>query len=211
MLKNSLAPRRRRSLLSALVLALALVILSACGGGTTPAPSGQSNGAQSGQSTAAPAGATTGQPVKIVWWSIQTAENEKKNWQDMADAYMKDHPDVSIEITVLENEAFKTKLATAMQSGSPPDIFQSWGGGVLKQYARRRAGAGSDTEPSGKRLGRQLPARSALAVSPSTARATVCRGTPAWSASGTTRSYSRRPASRNRRQPGLSFSMRSRS
>src|SRR5436309_13566175 len=119
MLTNSLAPRRRRSLLSALVLALALVILSACGGGATTAPSGQSTaapaGAQSGQSTTAPAGATTGQPVKIVWWSIQTAENEKKNWQDMAAAYMKDHPNVQIENTVLDNEAFKSKMTTAMQ------------------------------------------------------------------------------------------------
>ena len=52
----------------------------------------------------------------------------------------------SIEITVLENEAFKAKLATAMQSGSPPDIFQSWGGGVLKQYAD--AGLVQDLTPS---------------------------------------------------------------
>jgi raffinose/stachyose/melibiose transport system substrate-binding protein len=52
-----------------------------------------------------------------------------------ADAYVADHPDVEIEITVLENEAFKTKLATAMQSGDPPDVFQSWGGGVLYEYA----------------------------------------------------------------------------
>ena len=44
-------------------------------------------------------------------------------------------PTSTIEITVLENEAFKTKLTTAMQSGDPPDMFQSWGGGVLKQYA----------------------------------------------------------------------------
>jgi raffinose/stachyose/melibiose transport system substrate-binding protein len=40
---------------------------------------------------------------------------------------------VNIEITVLENEAFKTKLTTVMQSGEVPDIFQSWGGGTLKE------------------------------------------------------------------------------
>jgi raffinose/stachyose/melibiose transport system substrate-binding protein len=33
-----------------------------------------------------------------------------------------------------------------MQSGSPPDIFQSWGGGVLKQYAE--AGLVQDLTPS---------------------------------------------------------------
>ncbi len=36
---------------------------------------------------------------------------------------------------MLENEAFKSKLTTVMQSGEPPDIFQSWGGGVMNEYA----------------------------------------------------------------------------
>ncbi len=53
----------------------------------------------------------------------------------LADDYMAAHPNVNIEITVLENEAFKTKLTTVMQSGEPPDIFQSWGGGVMNEYA----------------------------------------------------------------------------
>jgi raffinose/stachyose/melibiose transport system substrate-binding protein len=42
---------------------------------------------------------------------------------------------VTIEITVLENEAFKTKLSTVMQSGETPDIFQSWGGGTMNEQA----------------------------------------------------------------------------
>ena len=41
------------------------------------------------------------------------------------------HPNVTIHITILENEAFKTKLTSVMQGGTPPDIFQSWGGGVM--------------------------------------------------------------------------------
>ena len=32
----------------------------------------------------------------------------------MADDYMAEHPNVNVEITVLENEAFKTKLTTVM-------------------------------------------------------------------------------------------------
>ncbi len=84
--------------------------------------------------------------TKIVWWHISTVADQRANWANLADDYVKAHPDVSIEITVLENEAFKSKLATAMQSGSPPDIFQSWGGGVLKQYAD--AGLVKDLTPS---------------------------------------------------------------
>jgi raffinose/stachyose/melibiose transport system substrate-binding protein len=37
---------------------------------------------------------------------------------------------------VLENEAFKAKLTTVMQSGDPPDIFQSWGGGTFNQQVQ---------------------------------------------------------------------------
>ena len=73
--------------------------------------------------------------TKIVWWHISTQQNQRENWANLANAFIKQHPDVSIEITVLENEAFKAKLSTAMQSGNPPDIFQSWGGGVLQQFA----------------------------------------------------------------------------
>jgi raffinose/stachyose/melibiose transport system substrate-binding protein len=51
----------------------------------------------------------------------------------MADDYMAAHPNVIIDITVLENEAFKAKLTTVMQSGEPPDVFQSWGGGTFNQ------------------------------------------------------------------------------
>jgi raffinose/stachyose/melibiose transport system substrate-binding protein len=73
-------------------------------------------------------------PTTVQWWHIGTAVNDKAMNQGFADAYMKLHPDVKIEITVLENEAFKSKLTTVMQSGSPPDVFQTWGGGVLAEY-----------------------------------------------------------------------------
>ncbi|KAB8141758.1 extracellular solute-binding protein [Chloroflexia bacterium SDU3-3] len=123
---------------------MVLSMLSACGGPAptsttqpTSAPADQPGSAATSAPAAATAAPSTdnGQKVKVVWWHISTADVDKKNWDDMAALYMKDHPNVQIEITVLENEAFKTKLATAMQSGNPPDIFQTWGGGTLQQYA----------------------------------------------------------------------------
>ena len=91
--------------------------------------------------------------AKIEWWHISTADDARTNWQNLASTYVKDHPNVSIEITVLENEAFKAKLATAMQSGNPPDLFQSWGGGVLGQYARGRPGQDLTADAAAERLG----------------------------------------------------------
>ena len=50
----------------------------------------------------------------------------------MADAYTAENPNVKINITVMENEAFKAALQTNLQAGDVPDLFQSWGGGGLR-------------------------------------------------------------------------------
>ncbi|TDB87688.1 extracellular solute-binding protein [Micromonospora fluostatini] len=72
-------------------------------------------------------------PQTINWWHIQNTEPMLPVWAAMAQEYRTAHSNVTIEIQPLENEAFKTKLTTATQAGSPPDLFQSWGGGVLRQ------------------------------------------------------------------------------
>jgi raffinose/stachyose/melibiose transport system substrate-binding protein len=77
----------------------------------------------------------SGGPVTVEWWHIANNDPLKTIWQDAADQYMADHPNVKVKITVLENEAFKTKLTTTMQAGKVPDVFQSWGGGTLKEQA----------------------------------------------------------------------------
>lgn len=95
------------------VLMVAAFILAACAPAATPAPAAEK--------------------VTITWWHISTKDPALSDWKKMADDYMAAHPNVTIEITVLENEAFKTKLTTVMQSGEVPDIFQSWGGSGLSE------------------------------------------------------------------------------
>lgn len=74
--------------------------------------------------------------VVVRWWTIYTTPPELTALAEtLAAEYMEMNPGVTIEITHLENEAFKERLATVMQAGDPPDIFQSWGGGVLWNYA----------------------------------------------------------------------------
>ena len=75
------------------------------------------------------------EPVTVNWWHISVNDPGLSAWQRHADAYMAANPNVKVEITVLENDAFKQRLTTVMQSGDPPDVFQSWGGGVLYEYA----------------------------------------------------------------------------
>jgi raffinose/stachyose/melibiose transport system substrate-binding protein len=51
----------------------------------------------------------------------------------MADEFVAEHPNVTIDITVLENDTFKPKLTTEVQGGNVPDLFQSWGGGGMAE------------------------------------------------------------------------------
>jgi len=84
--------------------------------------------------------------VKVTWWHIGTSPKTVTEFnQKLADDYMKAHPNVDIEVTVLQNDAFKTRLATVMQSGEPPDLFHSWGGGVLQNFVN--AGLVKDITP----------------------------------------------------------------
>ena len=70
--------------------------------------------------------------VTITWWHIQNNPPMLDEFQAMADEFMAEHPNVTIEITVQENEAFKDALQVALQANEPPDIFQSWGGGGMR-------------------------------------------------------------------------------
>lgn len=74
-------------------------------------------------------------PVVIEWWHHSTDEDQAAYWQGLADEFTAMHPNVTFEITILENNAFKERLSTVMQAGDPPDLFQSWGGGVLWKFA----------------------------------------------------------------------------
>ncbi|MDP9793275.1 raffinose/stachyose/melibiose transport system substrate-binding protein [Catenuloplanes nepalensis] len=76
---------------------------------------------------------STGRTIR--WWHIANTDPMLPAWADMARRFEAGHPGVKIEITPLENEAFKTKLTTNIQAGDPPDIFHTWGGGVLAQQA----------------------------------------------------------------------------
>lgn len=121
------------------LLLVAAFALSACGSPATSAPVDEPAAteapAEEPAATEAPAEEPAADKVTVTWWHISTAEEHKALWQKLADEYMAENPNVNVEITVLENEAFKTKLTTVMQSGEPPDIFQSWGGGVMNEYA----------------------------------------------------------------------------
>ena len=73
--------------------------------------------------------------MTIDWWHIRPTTRARPTSQAIADAYTAAHPNVKINITVLENEAFKTKLSATPRPDAYPDLFQSWGGGTMAAQA----------------------------------------------------------------------------
>ncbi len=66
-------------------------------------------------------------------------------WNDIARRYEAAHPGVKVELQYLENEAYKKKLTTLLQSPDRPNIIYSWGGGVLREQVK--AGVIEDLSP----------------------------------------------------------------
>ena len=107
---------------------------AACGSDDEPAAD-EATADEASETTAAGAAEESDDPVTIEWWHIQNNDPGLSDWQAMADAFTAEHPNVSFEINVLENEAFKAAIQTNLQAGDVPDLFQSWGGGALLQQA----------------------------------------------------------------------------
>lgn len=82
--------------------------------------------------------------VKLL--SINTnAPEEKPYFAAIAEAYEAANPGVDIVIEYQDDESFKTRLPTLLQSKSRPDVFFSWGGGTF--YEQAKAGILEDIAP----------------------------------------------------------------
>ncbi|WP_026556349.1 extracellular solute-binding protein [Arthrobacter sp. 35W] len=108
-------PTSRRTFLSLAALApFAAWGLTACG---TSGPAGSSGGS---------GGATM--------WSLTGKPNETIR-QNTVDVFNKENSASQIKVTVFQNDAYKTKIKTAIGAGQAPTIIYGWGGGTLKSYA----------------------------------------------------------------------------
>ena len=70
----------------------------------------------------------------ITLWHIQTTSPMPSIIADSATRFEKANPGYHVKITVMQNDAFKTKLQIAMSSNTMPDIFPTWTGGPMYQY-----------------------------------------------------------------------------
>ncbi|MEZ7003187.1 extracellular solute-binding protein [Streptomyces sp. AD55] len=103
---------RRNFMAASAAAGLGMTALSGCGG----------------DSDAGSSGTTT-----VEWWNISTTQPTKDVWDALAKRFEAENPKVKIKIVQLENDAYKAKMTALTASGKLPDIFHTWGGGVLRQ------------------------------------------------------------------------------
>jgi len=101
----------------------ASVALAACG------TSGPSSTATSGASGGAAGGA------KATYWFLSTQPQEGIR-KASVDRFNKANPSTPIQATTFQNDAFKTKIKTALGAGQAPTIIWGWGGGGLRSYVQ---------------------------------------------------------------------------
>ncbi|NHN31653.1 extracellular solute-binding protein [Paenibacillus agricola] len=113
----------------AMLCVCVLFVISACSGTTPATPA-----APAAKPTEPAPAAKAVEKKKLSFWYIDTGKR-KELIEATVQKFMKDHPDVEVEAVQIPNDPYKTKLSVAMGGGNPPDIFHSWGGGWLKQFA----------------------------------------------------------------------------
>ena len=68
----------------------------------------------------------------IRWLHVEVNPVQLAVWNEAARAFEATHPGVKVEPQYIENEAYKAKLTTMLQSRDKPAMFYSWAGGVLR-------------------------------------------------------------------------------
>lgn len=91
------------------------------------------------------AGAAVAQTT-VKWLHIEANPVVVKLWEEVARDFEAKNPGVKVEMQYLENEAYKAKAPTLLQSRDRPHVIYSWAGGVLKSQVE--AGVLEDITPA---------------------------------------------------------------
>jgi len=76
----------------------------------------------------------TEEEITLEVWHISLDEKRHETVSNAMARFQDKYPNIKIIDVPLENDPYKTKLATAMAANEEPDIFISWGGGWLEAF-----------------------------------------------------------------------------
>jgi ABC-type glycerol-3-phosphate transport system substrate-binding protein len=115
-----MASMRRSGVIAALAASSALLLAACSSGDDTPSTS------------SATGDGAADAPVTITWWHNASADPALTFWQTIADEFMAENPNVTVNVEGIQNEDLqRTRIPVALQSGEAPDLFQQWGGGEM--------------------------------------------------------------------------------
>jgi raffinose/stachyose/melibiose transport system substrate-binding protein len=112
-MKDQMNTRKLRTAAMAISAAALSVSLAACG-------------------SSGPAGSTSAGSGTATMWGL-TGGNQPVLQKSVA-AWNSAHSDQTIKLDFFANDAYKTKVRTAVGAGEGPTFIYGWGGGVLKSY-----------------------------------------------------------------------------
>src|SRR4051812_822266 len=72
----------------------------------------------------------------VRWLHIEQNPEVAAFYTDVARRFEAANPGTTVEMQYLENESFKKKLTTLLQSPDRPNIIYSWAGGVLREQVK---------------------------------------------------------------------------
>ena len=107
--------RSNRAIAAIAIAMTTATAVAACGGGSSSTSTGSNS--------------STTSNVTLTWWNNATAQPLLGVWQSIAASFHAAHPNVTIKNVPIQNEQFTTKIPLALESSTPPDIYQQWGGG----------------------------------------------------------------------------------
>ena len=116
--------KSRRVFAGVLCASVLLTMASACSKPQSSTSSAKGN---------TPASSASSEKVTLTFWNNYTNDtqhvmaNTIKQWNT-------DNPNIQIDANSTENNAYKTKIKTAIAGNSAPDIIYSWAGGFTKTF-----------------------------------------------------------------------------
>ena len=104
------------------VLSLSVLCLSCAGCSSGQKNSGNSAGGEKGK-------------VTLTFWNNYTNDTDH-TMANTINKWNTEHPDIQIKASSTENNAYKTKIKTAISANDAPDIIYTWAGGFTEPFVK---------------------------------------------------------------------------
>jgi multiple sugar transport system substrate-binding protein len=118
---------KKKSLTAVLAAGMAVSLIAGCGSSGTK-DTGTKDSAGTNQSNPSPAAETKQEPQKapvtLKFMQYTASGSQEQTLADMVKAFENAHPDIKVQVDVVDFNNYYTKLNTQIASGDAPDVFE---------------------------------------------------------------------------------------